>query len=401
MSGMQGMPGMDDPGEMAEPPGMEGYTSVGLSAEMQQRIGVTIGTVDRSPLEMSVRTVGIVQPNETQVAHLHLKTNGWVEELFVNFTGQVVEKDAPLLAIYSPDFLATQQDYLTARRAESGRESQGGPASLTGAALRRLELLDVPPDELDALTQTGKPQRSLTLRSPIAGIVLQKNAFEGMHVTPEQELYVVGDLSSVWVQAKVYEYELPHVELGHPVKVTLPAIPESEFPGKVNFVEPTLEEATRTVQVRVELPNPDGLLKPGMFAHMEIMHTMGEGLLIPSSAVLRSGERDIVFRVEKGNDRGDRFVPVEVKIDTVKFGDRFHILEGLEAGERVVTSANFLIDSESRLRAGGGSMAGMPGMEMDMPGMEMGDAKGAKDGKGRKGVPPKTKGAMDHSKMKH
>ena len=404
---MEKMPGMD----MKEMPGMQmgkeaekqadssakvtGYMDVTLSPEMQQKIGVTIGTVEKGPLKMSVRTVGIVQANETLVKHVNLKTSGWVEELFVNFTGQAVEKGAPLLSIYSPDFLTTQQDYLTSRRAQGSRGLQESQQLMTDSAVRRLELLDVPPDEIDALAKSGTPQKSLTLRSPITGIVLEKSAFEGMHVTPEQELYVVGDLSSVWVQAKVYEYELPHLELGHPVKVTLPALPEKEITGKVDFIEPTLEEQTRTVRVRVELENPQGSLKPGMFAHLEIMHTMGDGLLIPTTAVLRSGERDIVFRVEKSDERGERFVPEDVKIDTVKFGDNFHVLEGLEAGDRVVTSANFLIDSESRLRAGGGGMAGMPGMEMGMPGMEMGDKKGKK---GMKGMDMK---AMDHSKMKH
>ena len=266
---MKQMPGMDMgqmPGMNAsEMPGMTmgpapekddgsakipGYTEVMISPEMQQGIGVTIGTVEKAPLEMSVRTVGIVQPNETRVAHLNLKTNGWVEELFVNFTGQPVEKGAPLLAIYSPDFLTTQQDYLNARRADDGRRPEEAGRSLTELALRKLELLDIAQEEIDELTKTGKAHKSLTLRSPIAGVVLQKNAFEGMHVAPEQELYVVGDLSSVWVQAKVYEYELPHLELGHSVKVTLPVLPETEITGKVDFVEPTLEEATRTVRVR-------------------------------------------------------------------------------------------------------------------------------------------------------
>jgi len=389
MSGpdMEQMPGMD----MGQMPGMEmggakekngdssevpGYAQVTITPEMQQRIGVTLGHVEMGPLEMSVRTVGIVQPNETQVAHVHLKTEGWVEKLFVNFTGQTVQKGDPLLAIYSPDFLATQEEYLTARRAGSTPALGLADQSLAEAARRRLELLDVPPEEIQELEQTGKSQKNLTLRSPLTGTVLTKNAFEGMRVTPADELYVLGDLSLVWIQAKVYEYELPHVELGHPVKVTAPAVPGREFFGTVDFIEPTLDEETRTVQVRIELSNADGLLKPGMFAHVEITHTMGEGLLVPTSALLRTGERDIVFRPQPQH----RFEPVEVKISPVKFGDRFQVLKGLEAGDKVVTSANFLIDSESRLRAGGGGMAGMPGMEMgEMKGMEM-------------------KG-MDHSKM--
>src|SRR5262249_19469640 len=233
--------------------------------------------------------------------------------------------------------------------------------------------------------QTKKPQTSLMLRSPRAGTIITRNAFEGQRVTPQDELYVVADLSTVWVQAKVYEYELPHVELGQSASVTLPALPNHKLTGKGVLIQPTVEEATRTVQVRVEFPNPKGSLKLGMFANVEIQHTMGEGLLVPTSAVIRAGERDIAFHVMSS----DHFMPVEVKISAFKFGDRFHVLEGLKAGDKVVMSANFLIDSESRLRVGG--MGGMPGM----PGMDIGSMKGMDQG---------NKGGMegaDHSKMKH
>ena len=178
---------------------------------------------------------------------------------------------------------------------------------------------------------------------------------------------------------------MPHIELGKPAAVTVAALPGRQFPGKVVFVQPTVEEATRTIQVRVELPNPDGVLKPGMFADIVITHPMGEGLLVPTSAVIRTGERDIAFRVESN----DRFVPVEVQVGEVKFGDRFQVLKGLQEGDRVVTSANFLIDSESRLREDGGGMAGMPGMDM-----------GGMKGKGGKAEMEDMKG-MDRPHMKH
>jgi Cu(I)/Ag(I) efflux system membrane fusion protein len=225
----------------------------------------------------------------------------------------------------------------------------------------------VPPDALAELKRTKKPQTYLTLRSPITGTVLQRNVFESQYVTPKNELYLVADLSTVWVQAKVYEYELPHVELGQPAAVTLPALPGRELNGKVVFIQPTVEEPARTVEVRIELPNDKGLLKPRMFAQVVIEHTMGEGLLAPLSAILRTGERDIAFRAE----HGDVFVPVEVEIGPFQYGDHFQILKGLKAGDRVTTSANFLIDSESRLRFGGAG--GMPGMQ----GMDMGGGKGA------------------------
>jgi Cu(I)/Ag(I) efflux system membrane fusion protein len=387
MSGMN-MAGMGmDMGDMkmGPPSGVPGHAEVTIPSEIQQRIGLTVGEVKQEPLKMSVRTVGIVRWDETKVSHVHLKTEGWVEELRVNFIGQQVREGEPLLTIYSPEFLTTQQEYLNALQADRGRSELADQSSLAALALRRLQLWGVSREELDKLKQTKKPQTSLMLRSPRAGTVITRNAFEGQRVTPQDELYVVADLSTVWVQAKVYEYELPHVEVGQPVSVTLPALPDQKLTGKVVFIQPTVEEATRTVQVRVELPNPTGLLRLGMFANVEIQHAMGEGLLVPTSAVIRTGERDIAFHAMSS----DRFMPVEVRISAFKFGDRFHVLEGLKAGDKVVTSANFLIDSESRLRIVG--MGGMPGM----PGMNMGNMKGMDQGK-KGGME-----AMDHSKMKH
>jgi len=360
---------------------ISGYSAVTIEPGLQQRIGVTVEEVTKQPLEMSVRTVGIVRPNETKMARIHLRTEGWVEELFVNFTGQEIQKGDPLLSIYSPEFLTTQQDYLTARKAERTTERRDTQSSLASGALRRLQLWRVPREEIDELERSGKPRETLTLRSPISGTVLKKDVIEGDYITAEQELYVLADLSNVWVQAKIYEYELPHVELEQPATVTLPSLPDREFSGKVVFVQPVVEQEARTIQVRIELPNEDRLLKPDMFANVEIAHSMGEGLLVPTSAVILTGERNLAYRVEPKN----RFVPLEVTISHFKFGDHFHVLEGLHAGDKVVTSANFLIDSESRLRFGGGSMAAMPGMKMDeMKGMKMDEMEG-----------------MDHSKMKH
>lgn len=393
---MQGMPMKDMPGmESAKPSQVAGHAKVVIPPEVQQRIGVTVGEVQRGPLRMGVQTVGIVQPNETKIARIHLRTEGWVEQLFVNFTGQLVHKGDPLLAIYSRDFVISQQEYLTARRTERHEGGISPQLSLAESARKRLRLLDVPEDALKKLEQTGTPEENITLRSPIDGTVLKKDVHEKDYVTADKELYVIADLSTVWVQAKVYEYELPHVELGQRVTVTIPSLPNQELAGKVVFIEPTVEERTRTVQVRIELPNEDGHLKPGMFAHINITHQMGEGLLAPTSAIIRTGEKDLAYRVASPGE----FVPVEVSIDEVKFGDQFHVLDGLQAGDTIVTSANFLIDSESRLRAGAGSMAGMPGME----GMDMGNAKGIEKAGGKKGTGESKKDrmkGMDHSKMK-
>ena len=287
-SGMN-MPGMNMPGvSTGQTSAVPGYTEVTIPYQVQQRIGVTLGTVEKAPLEMTVRTVGIVQPDETKVDHVHLKTEGWITKVFVNYTGQEVKENEKLLAIYSPEFVTTQETYLNDRKIDR---------SLAALDRQRLKLWDVPDDEIKDLESSGKARTELTLRSPLTGTVLTKNAFAGQYVMPEKDLYVVADLSTVWVQAKVYEYELPHIELGRPVSVTFTAYPDRPpFPGKVAFIQPTVEEPARTVEVRVELKNPDGLFKPGMYANLVIHHTMGEGLLVPDSAVIRTGERDIVLQ---------------------------------------------------------------------------------------------------------
>jgi Cu(I)/Ag(I) efflux system membrane fusion protein len=395
MPGMSGMNGMDMGGAAAEDgqqaaSALAGYAEVTVPSNVQGRIGVTVGEVEQAPLTMSIRTVGIVQENETRVQHVHLKTEGWIEKLYVNYTGQKVAKGDPLLSIYSPDFLSAQAEYLVARQSPN-RGPVAGLPSLVDSARVKMQLWDVPDDEIQELERTGVPQKDLVMRSKIDGTVTMKNAFEGQRVMPEQDLFIVADLSTVWIQSKVYEYDLPHVELGQPAAIHVPAMPEQEFTGKVDFIGPVLDETTRTAPVRVELPNPDGAFKPGMFVDVEIQHRMGEGLLIPDSAVIRTGKQDISFRVEPDN----RFVPVEVKLGTVKFGDRFQVLNGLAAGDKVVTSANFLIDSESRLRGGGGGgMAGMPGMDMGEPA-----GKSNKDGAVKGMDDSKTKG-MDGPKQK-
>jgi membrane fusion protein, copper/silver efflux system len=371
------MPGMDmskgmDPSKT--PPAattaigtVAGNAPLTLALTVQQRIGVTLGKVEKSPLEMSIRTVGIVRPDETKLAHIHLRTEGWVRELFVSFTGQKVRAGDPLLSIYSPTFFSTEKDLLSA--VDRAKSSALADSSNVEAARSRLELFGVPRDEIETLERTGKTATTLTLRSPIAGTVLEKKTFAGQYVMPQDELYSVADLSTVWVQAKVYEYELPHVQVGMPTTLTLSAYPDQEFTGKVVFIDPTVEEPARTVQVRIELSNKEGQFKPGMFAHVTMRHAMGEGLTVPTSAVIRTGERDLVYLAESEG----KFIPVEVKISPVRFEDRFQVLKGLQAGETVVTSANFLIDSESRLRAGGGNMAGMAGME----GMDVGPSNAA------------------------
>ncbi len=343
----------------AAPPG---YTDVRLTPEVQQRIGVTVGTVEQTLLEMTIRTVGIVQPDETRLAHIHVKTEGWVDRLYVSYTGQHVKAGDPLLSIYSPLFFSAQQEFLTALRASKADIGQPEDQRVVlDTARRRLELWDIPEDEIDQLSRSGRPRKSLTLRSPIAGTVMEKQTFAGQYVTPQSDLYVVANLSTVWMQARVFQYELTHVALGMPATVSFQSTPGRITVGKIVFIDPVVDEVSRSAQVRIELANPSGELRPGMFGDVSIGHTMGKGLTVPASAIIRTGERDIAFRVLAA----DRFAPVEVKISPISFGDRFQVLAGLKAGDEVVTSANFLIDSESRLEAGAGSMAGMPGMSSD------------------------------------
>jgi membrane fusion protein, copper/silver efflux system len=389
------MPGMEmaRPGDaapaMSTPPG---YSEIGIAQQVQQRIGVTLGRVEQTQLTMMIRTVGIVRPNETTIAHIHLKTEGWVEKLFVTFTGQKVRAGDPMLSIYSPAFYAAQREFLAAlRTAKSSLDKTSDQQLLVETARHRLELWDIPKDAIETLEKSGKPTKSLILRSPISGTVLEKKAFEGQYVMPQGELYVVADLSSVWMQAKIYAYELPHIELGMPATVSFPSLPMRQFTGKIVFVDPVVDEMSRTVQVRVALPNPGGEFRPGMFGDILITHAMGNGLTVPTSAVIRTGERDIVFRAVSG----DNFLPVQVKISPLQFEGRFQILEGLKAGDKVVTSANFLIDSESRLLAGEGSMAGMPGMDGGdkAPAMKQNDMKEM--------APDGEQNETEHSAIKH
>lgn len=364
--GDSAMPGMDmprpgRPAAAAESAGdlPAGYSAVTIAAEVQQRIGVRLGRVEKTPLKLAIRTVGIVRPDETKVAHVHVKTDGWVDRLFVSYIGQNVKAGQPLLSIYSPALFAAEREFLSAwQSAKSSPEVNADRQAVVETARRRLELWDVPKDTIEQLERGGAPGQSLTLASPISGTVMEKSVFAGQYVTAQSDLYMVADLSAVWVQAKVFEYELPYVKGGMPATVTFASIPGRQFSGRVAFVDPVVDEASRSVRVRIELPNSSGEIKPGMFADIAVDRSMGSALTVPTSAIIRTGGRDLAFRAAAA----DRFVPVVVKINPVRFEDRYQVLEGLKAGDQVVTSANFLIDSESRLEGGAGGMTGMPGM---------------------------------------
>jgi Cu(I)/Ag(I) efflux system membrane fusion protein len=364
-----------------EPSRLPGYSIVTITPERQQLIGVRTGKVERGRLVMSIRAVGIIEPDQTRLRRVHTRISGWVTKVHVNFVGQNVKKDDPLLELYSPDLLQTQLDFLQAVESWESMGKNRAQRRLVDAARRRLELWGVPADEIERLRKTRKARDTLLLRAPISGRVLQRSVREGSYVQPADDLYRIADLSVVWLQAKVYQYELPHIERNQPVRVILPSAPDVELRGKVSFVEPVLQEAARTVNVRVQLDNPKGTLLPGMYADLLIDHDMGSGLLVPESGLLRTGERSLAFRVLPGH----RFEPVEVRLGS-RFKERFEVLGGLEEGDEIVTSAAFLIDSESRLKSATGAMSGHEhGSMPDKPRPEEPAKGGHKGHKGHKG----------------
>lgn len=334
--------------------------TIRVSPEKQQLIGVTYGTVELSPGSRTIRAVGKVSYDETRIARVHAKVEGWIDQVFVDFTGKLVEKGQPLLTLYSPEMLATQQEFLLAVKGKEllknstleGTLEQGD--SLVQAARRRLELWDLGETQIQELVRTQKPVKNVTLESPISGYVTTRNAFPRQRIMPDTELYTVVDLSRVWIMADVFEYEAPLVRMNESAHITLSYSRGKSVHAKVNYIQPQVDPMTRTLKVRLEAENPELLLKPDMFVDVEFRVDQGKQLTVPPDAVLDSGERKTVFV-----DRGNGYIePRQVEIGE-RMADRIEILKGLRAGERIVISGNFLIDSESQLKSAAGGMAGM------------------------------------------
>ncbi len=317
-----------------------------------QNMGIRTAIVSRGPLHVSIRTIGNVTYNEELVKHIHTKISGWVEKLFVTTTGEKIGKDQRILSIYSPELVATEEEYLQAiayREKVAGSNLEDvvkGADTLLESTRKRLLLMDIDPEQIRLLEEQGKVQREMTLHSPTSGIVIKKHVFEGMKVNPGMELYTIADLSRVWVIASVYEYELPFLKVGQETTMSLPYEPGTVYRGHVAFIYPYLSPKTRTVQVRMEFDNPDLKLKPDMFADVLISTDPGgDVLLIPSEAVIRTGTRNVVI-----TSLGEgKFLPKEVTLGP-EGEDMFQVISGLDEGETVVTSGQFLIDSESRLK---------------------------------------------------
>ncbi len=327
-----------------------GMAAVTIDPARQQLIGLRTAPVTKGAVAATWRTPARVQVDPTRVRQINVKVDGFVEKIYVDFVGQSVRKGRPLFSIYSPSLLAAQNEYLLAlQTAES--LAKGGPLSEDGAALvaaarRRLELWDVPASEIERLARTRKSEKSLTMVSPISGVVTAKNVVQGARVNPGEAPYEVTDLGMVWVMADAYESDLARIRVGMKASLTLPAYPDRSFSGKVAFIDPLLDPKTRTTKVHLHFANPAGELKPEMFGEATLQGTEKPGLRIPSDAVLRAGTKDVVFLV-----RGDgKFEPQVVGLGA-KNGDDVEVKSGLSEGQQVVTRANFLIDSESQLRA--------------------------------------------------
>lgn len=320
--------------------GEEETQTITIDPATVQKMGVRTAVVTKGPLRRVIRTIGAIDYNETALADVTTKFRGWIEKLYVDSTGKQVRKGEPLFDIYSPDLYNAQNEYVLAL-------NQGGTGGLKGSARQKLKLFDVSEDQIAQLEKTRQPQRTLRVDAPIDGIVVEKNAVQGQMVEAGMKLYRLADLGIVWVQSQIYEQDLALLKLGQEAAVTLSYLPDRKFIGRVTYIYPTVDEKTRTARVRMEFHNPGLFLKPGMFATVELNAEIEpSALLVPDSAVLRSGEKNTVFAAL---DNG-HFEPREVTLGPRAENNMYEVMSGLQEGERVVTSGQFMLDSESQLR---------------------------------------------------
>jgi len=332
-----------------------GYASIPLTESDTTRMNLTRATVEERDFKRTVRTVGAVTSDETRSSHVHPKLRGWVEEIFVNYTGQSVRKGAPLCTIYSPEILAAELELLAVfdrANATSGATSgefaameQRARAVTLEAARRRLSLWDVPESEITRLESTREAKKAFPLLAPRSGTVVAKQAIAGMYVDASTELYFVSDLARVWVVIDLYEADVPYVKVGDKARLSIEGLSGAPRESGITFIEPKIDEPTRTLKARFELDNRDGRLRPGAFVTAEMDLDAGRGLGVPESAVIRTGSRNVIFTLQ-----GNTAEPREVKLGPL-VGGWYRVLAGLRAGDQVATGAQFLLDSESRIRA--------------------------------------------------
>jgi multidrug efflux pump subunit AcrA (membrane-fusion protein) len=317
------------------PPGL---AVVSITPSARERMGLKLGTVEKRALVRDIRTSARIVADETRQYKVTTKIEGWVDKLFVSVTGQAVKKGDPLLTIYSPMLVSAQEELLTALRL--------GSESLVAASRRRLQLWDISDEQIAQLEKTGNVEKSLALYAPASGVVMMKEVVAGQKIMTGETLLAVTDLANVWADADIYQSDLPYVKVDMPVELSLPYWSDKTFTGKVIFLSPTLDPETRTMKARMTIPNPDLLLKPEMYANARLLYQLGEKVAVPEAAIMRTGERAYAFK-----DSSDgKLIPVEVQLGMRSDG-WFEVLSGLNEGDRVVTSANFLVDSESSMKA--------------------------------------------------
>ena len=346
--GMDLVPVYEEEGEGQEP-----ASTIRIDPVTMQNMGVRLGRVQQKILIKKIRTIGNITFDETKIFTVNTKFNGWIEKLYVNFVGEDVKKGQPLFEIYSPELVTAQEEYLLAldQYRKLGNSSysriRDGARRLLEASRTRLRYWDLTDHQIKRIDKTGKVRKTLTIYSPAAGVVTKKDAFKGHYVKQGENQYEIVDLSSVWVDVDVYEYELPWVRKGMAADMDLSYIPGKRFKGKVLFIYPYLDPKTRTAKLRLAFPNPGYQLKPGMYANIDLKSVVAkDSLVIPQEAVIDSGVRKIVFvALGKG-----KFQPREVNIGLEGNDNEFQVLEGLSEGEEIVLSAQFMLDSESRLR---------------------------------------------------
>ena len=329
-----------------------GLAAVSLMPDARQRMGLTLGKVEKRRMVRHIRTSARIGADETRLFRLTTKVEGWVDALFVSVSGQTVRKGDKLLTLYSPQLVSAQQEYLSAMQsagalaAAASGDASDGAKTLMESAKQRLQLWDVSDAQIALLEKTRQVEKLLTLYAPASGFVTEKAVLAGQKIMPGEPLMVIADLSSVWGDADIYESDLPYIKLGMPIELTFSYWPGKVFRGKVSFLAPALDRDTRTLKIRLEIPNPESLLKLEMYADARLSFPLGEKVAVPEAALMRTGERNYVFR-----DSGEgKLVPVVVEIG-VRSEGFFEIRSGLSEGDRVVTSANFLVDSESSMRS--------------------------------------------------
>lgn len=322
-----------------------------------QSIGITFETARSKMIEKTIRTVGHVEADERRIAHIHVRFDGWIDKLFVNFTGEKVKQGDALFSVYSPELVSTQQEYLLALHAQKILSKNATSTAASGAqgafeaAYQRLLLWGISEKEIAQLRRTGKVTKTMTIYSPIQGTVINKTALAGMRIEPGNELYTIADLSRLWILGDIYEYELPYIELGQTADISLTYMPNKLFKGRLDFISPTVDIQTRTVKVRFDIDNQKGKLKPGMYVNLELKIPLGKGLVVSKNAVLLTGERAVVFIYH-----GDGKIEWRNVTLGARAGELIQVTQGIKEGEKIITSANFLIDSESQLKAAMGGM---------------------------------------------